>query len=222
MGKLKANGLVRNNMFGSEVIWGGTKYHFSQKKDRESFKGVFIFAMVKRDALNYCKQLKRPLRPAKNLPSIFKNDKIVVGRRKEWPADIDDAYWTIAYKLKIISTRTYNKGLMLEKRICNAALASLGSDKKYTIIRNGKITADKIVVEGDPQLKLVYAKIRNRCFRYMQELAKILGNDFIKYVTDCMYYIKSKENIAKVADFMAKNKLEYKGGLDPKAGKRKA
>src|ERR1041385_5916660 len=58
MESLKANGLYRNTMFGTEVIWNKTKYHFSQKKNRESIKDMFIFAMVKRDAMAYCKKHK--------------------------------------------------------------------------------------------------------------------------------------------------------------------
>jgi hypothetical protein len=44
----------------------------------------------------------------------------------------------------------------------------------------------------------------------MRELADLLGDDFVAYKTDCIYYLHTSENIRKVKDFLDKKKLDYK------------
>lgn len=208
---LKAKGLYRETMFGTEIIWEGTKYHFSKRDQKDSKKNVFIFAMVKRDAENYLK--KHKLKRMKRLPAKVTNKNVQVRRRQEWPADMDDAFWTIAYNLHIISKNTFTRGLLLGKAICNAALAALGSDKPFYEIINGRLKKSRAIYRGDDQLKLVYAKIRHRCLLYMRQLAKLLGDGFIQYETDCIRYVKTKKNMEMVRKFMEQHRLEYKGGV---------
>lgn len=200
--------LVRENMFGKEIVLGQTSFRFNNAKGKKSAKHVFIFAMVKKDAQVYLD--KHKLQKSKWLPAVVEND-IDITNKKIVGTDIDGAYWKIALQMGIIRERTFEKGLALpEKNICNAALASLGSDKGYRVVKDGIVTEDSKIVQGNDALKEVYKKIRYKCFYYMKKLAEILGDDFVCYKTDCIYYLRTRENIRKVKAFLELHKLDYK------------
>lgn len=215
MEAFKADGFIRHNIFGKEVIWDGVKMHFSTKRARKSFKHFYIFALVKKDALDYVK--KNKLKEIDWVPSTHFNLNVKSISKKEIiGTDIDTAYWNMAFKLKIISENTFEKGLSLpDKSLGLAALASLGSDKKYFFIKKGVITNDALVVLGNPKLKEVYKLIRYTCFQYMRELSFILEENYISYKTDCIYYIRNQRNVDIVTAFMEKHDLDYKMAVEP-------
>jgi hypothetical protein len=131
--------------------------------------------------------------------------------------DINHAYWAIAYNLKIISAKTYEKGLDNKlKSVRLAALSTLGASKKYYRIKKGVITSDVVLVGGNEALTKVYTLIRLTCFEYMYQVKRLLKKDFICYKTDCIYYIDSKENKKIVRDFFKSKKLGMKQLEKPK------
>jgi len=83
-------------------------------------------------------------------------------------------------------------------------------DKKYRIIRNGLITNDYKIIEGDLSLQQIYKQIRYSCYKYMNEVKRILGKDFLCYKTDAIYYMDTKENRKKVRDFFKQKNLLMK------------
>jgi hypothetical protein len=96
------------------------------------------------------------------------------------------------------------------KSVRLAALSTLGADKKYRIIRNGLITNDYKIIEGDLSLQQIYKQIRYSCYKYMNEVKRILGKDFLCYKTDAIYYMDTKENRKKVRDFFKQKNLLMK------------
>jgi hypothetical protein len=44
----------------------------------------------------------------------------------------------------------------------------------------------------------------------MNKLRKMLGEDFLAYKTDCIYYIDTPENREKVRDYFTQNDLTFK------------
>ena len=96
------------------------------------------------------------------------------------------------------------------KAVRLAALSTLGSNKKYQIIIDGEITDEYYVVYGDEKLQNVYRLIRYTCYKYMNEVKKLLGKDFIAYKTDCIYYVDTKSNRKKVNDFFERKELLMK------------
>jgi hypothetical protein len=44
----------------------------------------------------------------------------------------------------------------------------------------------------------------------MMKVKKMLGDDFIAYKTDCIYYVDTKENRELVNQYFDKNSLTYK------------
>lgn len=200
---------VRENIFGTEIIWGDERFTFPSKQGRKSMSCLFIYSMVKRDALKYVCKKTKPVKIAPN-PIVY-NKNVKIKSRKIIGTDIDSAYWSIAYKLGIISENTFNKGVMIsEKQILVSALSSLGRDKRYTKVENGVLTDEIMIVRGDDRLKSIYDKVRHKCFSYMKELAKLLGNNFVAYKTDCIYYFETKKNVRTVQSFLDKKGLYYK------------
>jgi hypothetical protein len=91
-----------------------------------------------------------------------------------------------------------------------AALSTLGSDKKYQRILAGKITQETLIIKGEDDLQRVYVLIRLTCYKYMSQVKKMLGKDFLCYKTDAIYYIDTKENRQKVRDFFKSKDLLMK------------
>jgi hypothetical protein len=210
---LKGNGYIKKGTFTNEIVWGKNSYIFSvlDKKKQQAFKtGMFLFGMVRKDAKAYLNKNKIKL-PKKHSQIEYNgsfNEELfgnVTG------TDLNHAYWRIAYNLGIISDHTYMKGIDDKfKSVRLAALSTLGADKKYRIIHNGKITNDYKIIEGDLSLQQIYKLIRYSCYKYMNEVKVILGQDFLCYKTDAIYYIDTKENRKKVRDFFKQKNLLMK------------
>jgi len=210
---LKGNGYIKKGTFTNEIVWGKNSYVFSilDKKKQEAFKkGMFLFGMVRKDAKAYLKKGKVKL--PKKYSQIEYNGSFnpdIFG--KVTGTDLNHAYWRIAHNLDIISDLTYMKGLDDKfKSVRLAALSTLGADKKYKIIRNGLITNDFKIIEGDKELQQIYKLIRYTCYRYMNQVKRVLGKDFLCYKTDAIYYIDTKENRKKVRDFFNQKNLLMK------------
>lgn len=207
--RLRCNGWFRQNIFGKEVIWNRRRYVFIPKGQRKKMKNLFIFGLVKKDAKRFVKD--NPIGKYKWLKSTMYNDDLNPGRRKIIGTDLNNAYWVIAKDMGAISQSTFEHGIRInDKTLYVATLSSLGADKYYNKILNGKITDKQVVYKGDDQLKHVYWKIRSICFTYMQQLAKMLGPDFVCYRTDCIYYLQSKANIEMVTSFFESKGFDYK------------
>jgi hypothetical protein len=210
----KSDGYIRSGTFSSEVVWGNTSFIFpiaAKKKHSEFKKGMFLFGMVRKDAKNFlAKGIKFKL-PKRN-PSVEYNMKYVNGYDGAITAtDLNHAYWRIAYNLGIITKHAYIKGLEVDSKATRlAALSTLGSSKKYFIIKNGDVTNEMITVGGDEQLAKLYTYIRYTCFKMMKDVKKMLGDDFLGYKVDCIYYVKSKENIALVRNYFKEKGLVMK------------
>lgn len=211
-----ADAYYRQSMFGHEIIWNGERRHYSFSQSRDSYKYFYIFALVKKDALKYLKEHK--IKRTEWLNSTHKNKKMEGTRKKVTGVDIDTAYWDIALRLGIISEKTYDAGILIpNKGLGHAAISSLGKDTGYTIIRDGKLTNDQVIVLGDEELKGIYYLIRMTCFKYLRKLAKILGpNDYVEQKTDAIFYIDNERNNRIVHEFMEKHNFDYKPGLRPR------
>lgn len=209
MKRLEGTGYIRQNIFGTEIIWSGSKLSFTTNKAKKSRKNLFIFALVKKDAVRFLDTYG--VIKTKQLPAIHFNKHLKPGKRKIIGTDVNSAYWNIAYQMGVISESTYNHGIRIkDKNLCLAALASLGADKSYRAIKNGILTNDIVIVKGDDRLKDLYQSIRIKCFKYMQQLAKKLGNSFVAYKTDCIYYLDNPGNVKMAQKFFTDKKLEFK------------
>jgi hypothetical protein len=209
----KANGFIKRGTFTNEIIFGGKSYVFSvmEKNKQDSFKkGMFLFGMVRKDAKEYLKHKNIKL-PKRYNQVEYNQDIELDDDIKITGTDLNHAYWRIALNLGIISEITYYKGLANDlKSVRLAALSTLGADKKYNVIKDGVVCSEVSILKGDEQLQSIYKFIRYTCYKYMNEVKKLLGNDFICYKTDAIYYIDNKDNRKKVADFFERKNLLVK------------
>ena len=208
----KADGLIKKGVFTDEIVWGSYSYIIPKmtKKRQASFKkGMFLFGMVRKDANLYLK--KKTIRLPKRYGQIEFNDDLEFDDERITGTDLNHAYWRIAYNLGIISENTYQRGIPDKfKEVRLAALSTLGGKKKYNKITEGVITEDLLVIEGDEDLRKVYTLIRYTCYKYMTQVKKMLGKDFVCYKTDCIYYIDSERNRKLVVDFFKEKDLLMK------------
>ena len=209
----KANGLIKKGTFTNEIVWGNNSYIFPcmDKKRQASFKkGMFLFGMVRKDVKEYLKTntIKLPTKYAQIEYNKELNEELF---GKITATDLNHAYWRIAYNLGIITDKTYTKGLNDDfKAVRLASLSTMGANKKYQKIKNGKLLDEYKVIYGDDTLKDVYKLIRLTCYKYMNQVKKKLGHDFLCYKTDCIYYIDTQYNRKIVNDFFKEKDLYMK------------
>ena len=210
----KADGYIKKGVFTNEIVWGNYSYIFSKldrKKQTAFRKGMFLFGMVRRDAKIFLQRNTKIKLPKKygQIDYIGSLNEDLLG--KVTGTDLNHAYWRIAYNLGIISEQTYMKGLNDSfKSVRLASLSTLGKEKKYQKIKKGEIIDDYLIIGGEEELKSIYILIRYTCYKYMNEVKKLLGKDFLCYKTDCIYYIDNKENRKKVKDFFNQKNLLMK------------
>jgi len=209
----KANGLIKKGVFTDEIVWGAYSYiipRLTKKKQGNFKKGMFLFGMVKKDVNIYIKNNEVRL-PNRYGQIEYSEDVEIEDDERITGTDLNHAYWRIAFNLGIISERTYTRGLPdVFKEVRLAALSTLGGSKKYNKIVKGVITDSLFIIEGDEDLKKVYTLIRYTCYKYMTDIKKKLGKDFLCYKTDCIYYIDTKQNRKLVYDFLEKKDLLMK------------
>lgn len=207
----KQNALYKEGNFSNQIIWQDITYIFHAERKTNILKdGLFIFSMVKRDVLKFMDRVEQ-IENKKSYPTNFVIEESAEDKRRITGTDLNHAYWRIAYNLGYISKNTYEKGLTVRNKALRlAALSSLGRDKEFVKIQNGKITNKLKVVKGDNRLRVIYNNIRNTCFYHMHEAAQILGSDFVAYKTDCIYYYDKPENRKKIATYLKNQSLGYK------------
>jgi hypothetical protein len=209
----KANGLIKRGTFTNEIVWGNNSYIFpcmDKKKQMAFKKGMFLFGMVRKDVREYIKNNKIKL-PTKYGQIEYNKELNEDLFGKITATDLNHAYWRISYNLGIISDNTYTKGLNDDfKAVRLAALSTMGANKKYQKIKNGKLLDEYKIIYGDDKLKDVYKLIRLTCYKYMNQVKKMLGKDFLCYKTDCIYYIDTQYNRKIVRDFFKEKDLYMK------------
>lgn len=213
LGQTKGDGYYREGSFSDEIIWEGRRFLFptTNKKMRE---GMWVFRSVSNDVKSYLKENKVKALP--QLPVNFWNDKLNKYRGKITATDVDHAYWRIAYLSGYIKERTYKNGLNLkDKSLRLAALANLSSAKEYNVIKNGIVTDKVVTLKYDAEHQKIYNNIRYTCYAHMKNMANLLGNDFICYKTDCIYYKDKVKNREIVQTYLDTVGLDWKQLIEP-------
>jgi hypothetical protein len=204
----------REGSFSHEIIWQDRKFIFPMNNSKKMAEGMWVFRSVMNDVRAYLEN--RRIRAKERLPVNRWNNKLENYRGKITATDVDHAYWRIAYLEGIISKRTYEKGLLIkDKTLRLAALANLASSKEYKVIKDGVFTNQTKVLKYNPILQKVYHNIRFTCFEHMNTIANLLGDDFICYKTDCIYYKDGVVNRMKVQTYLDSADLMWKQLVEP-------
>lgn len=208
---------IRQGSFATDILWQGRRFVFPNPK-KSAKENMWIFKAVIYDVKLHITNHK--IREKKTYPVNFWNEKNRKYRGRITATDLDHAYWRVAFLNEYIRVETYLKGLEVkDKSLRLAALANLSSMKEFYVIENGEITNKTEVIKYDPILHKVYSNIRNGCYEHMMNLAKMLGDDFICYKTDCIYYKNKEENIQLVQTYLDSVAMEWKQLKEPKRPK---
>jgi hypothetical protein len=202
-------GYYRKGSYSTEIIWADRKFVFPSNKKKGSFKDLWIFRNVMNDVKDYC--TGRRIKELPKLPVNYWNPKIEKAKGRIAATDLNHAYWRIAYINGYISAKTYEKGLLIkDKALRLASLANLSSAKQYFLIEGGKVTKKSITLRFEAYLQKVYNNIRYECYQHMMTMANLLGDDFICYKTDCIYYKQTKKNVELVTTYLDSVGIDYK------------
>lgn len=211
--KRKKDFLLRQNSYMTTVIHNNKEIAFPNRTE-SGFKisQLWVFRSVKNDAKSFLAQNPEFTLP-KKLPTNRFNYDCEVTNDNLTGTDINSAYWTIAYKMGIISKRTYElAGADDFKVVRLAALAVLGKDKPFVKYEKGKEIKNDYVIVKDPVAGLqdLYKAIRYTCYLHMDAIANLLGNDFECYKTDCIYYVDKPKNRKLVHNYLTKEGFTFK------------
>jgi len=211
--KLKSNAYYRKGSFSTDIIWQGRRFVFPNDK-KSMVNNMWIFKVVINDVRGYI--LNHNIREKKRLPVNYWNPKNKNYMGKITATDLNHAYWRIAFLNGYISNKTYIRGLEVkDKSLRLAALANLSSQKEFYVMKDGKVTKETIVMKYDPILHKVYSNIRYSCYDYMMVCAEMLGDDFICYKTDCIYYKDSPKNRELVQTYFDSLSMDWKQLVEP-------
>ena len=196
--KLNKNFKTRYSLNYKEIIFEDSKLIFTDKKTQ--FQGLFLFRLVKNDIQNYL--LENEVIALDKLPTNFTNinfdsNKKIIG------VDINNAYWSIAYRKGYISEKTYLKGIeKKEYKVARlSALSTLGKERSYRIYESGKWKSVEIKKQ-DNDLIEIYNDIRYTTFALMYEISLILKNEFHSWKTDCIFCTDNELIINKVTQII--------------------
>jgi hypothetical protein len=204
--KRKETAYYREGSFLSEIILGKTKFLFpTEKMD----KGMWIFRSVMLSAQKYVNL--NVVEEKKHYPVNLVNENFNRSHYNITATDINHAYWRIAYLMGVINEKIYDKGLLLDNKTLRlSSLSNLSSKKEYQIIKEGEVTNEYKTLRYNEILHIVYNNIRYSCYEHMTNIATLLGNDFICYKTDCIYYVDTLNNREIVHNYLTLNNLLFK------------
>lgn len=214
LSKIKGTAYYREGSFSDEIIWEGRRFLFPTQK-KKMREGMWVFRSVSNDVKEYLS--KNKIETKQRLPVNMWNEHLNKYRGKITATDVDHAYWRIAYLSGYIKERTYLNGLKLkDKALRLAALANLSSAKEYVLIKDGVITNKTITLKYNADHQKIYDNIRFTCYSHMKTMAEMLGNDFICYKTDCIYYKDKPKNREIVQVYLDSVGLDWKQLVETK------
>lgn len=140
----------------------------------------------------------------KTIEYIKVNENIKVGDRFDNVicVDINSAYWVTAFQLGIIDEPTYQKGKKIDKIVRLASLGSLAK-KTETFEFDGERMIQKSV-ERSYETENLWFAICDKVGSLMSNLSKQIGNDFITYWVDGIYFVNTPENYKIITETFKK------------------
>jgi hypothetical protein len=207
-----SDALIRKTYTGFDIVWGKRRFicYPNSTDKKKHLSNAHIFGNVAKCVNNYISQ--KEIKKRKAYPQVHESDRNKKYRGKKIAqTDINHAYWRIAFLQGIITENIYVSGLSVkEKSVKLAALSNISSDKVYRVVKLGKLTDDLKIIKADEKKVILYNNIRNICFGHMMKLSKLLGDDFLEYRVDCIYYVDKIKNRNIVEDYLTKKGFSFK------------
>ena len=122
--------------------------------------------------------------------------------------DINGAYWQTALMMGVISKEIYVEGLKKDKITRLASLGSLA--KRKEVYKYDGESYNHVETIRSYETENLWFAICYRVSEIMQEIMKSLGEDFVFYWVDGVYFKRTEENIKKVTDYLSECSYECK------------
>ena len=199
--KVVTGGQSKKILFQDE---GGTykKTTYYGNKKKEHLHGVFMCNLVKKDIDNYLLK-KKPIPATKEKPSLllynFKEiERLCSSEKREmsYAIDINSCYFQTAYNLGFISNKTFDRGWKDRDIYKYGILASIGTLNKREVVeeyKDGELITREYEEENYNKYSPFYWAIINEVYRIMIETARLLGDDFCMWLTDCAVFKRGRE-----------------------------
>jgi hypothetical protein len=198
--RVVSNGLSRKIVFDN-----GIKYNFFGKKDKDNYvEGVWLTAMVRKEIDAYIEKNGIPPTPPKVDVQLFNIPKInkIVQKGKRYPlvgVDINSCYWRTAFLLGYISEELYERGLKTCKKM--GLLVAIGCLNKRPIVKeyiDGEMRMAKHDADYYDRYSPFYWSIIYHTYKIMMEAYEEFSEDFVMYITDCLFVEMGRKNGAKL------------------------
>jgi hypothetical protein len=201
--RVEYNGNKRHIIYLDENDLEISRHTYFGKKAEERFEGAHIVREVKKELLERIDAGEKP-------PKFVANRKVVVFNKPQIISliennegrcvalDINSCYWNTAHELGIVSDRLYNKYMDNPKKWKKGMVASIGALNKKTAVvefRQGKLQTHYMDIEFG-KLRPYYWAVINRVNELMNDVVQECGDDFLMWLTDCVYV---REESAKKA-----------------------
>lgn len=124
--------------------------------------------------------------------------------------DINAAYWKTAYLMGIIDKELYDEGSKenLGKYTRLVALGALAKRQTLYVYEDGKFIRKEEV--RSELTENVWYSICKRLSDIMQGAKKLLGDDYLFYWVDGIYFVDTPKNRKKITSYFLKHGYEYK------------
>lgn len=204
--------LIEKNS-GKSIVWDEEKQfgiNYRKHLNPEQMSQLWIFAVVKQNVQKMIKirtQKPLPISYNKSKKNVKIFDKMKDGE-KFLASDMNHAYWRIAYNENYIDRKTYSRFLPKEfKPVRNKSLSCLIS-KTVSKTYNEKNELINIEYDGSQELNDAYQDIRNKTYKILHDCSELIGNGFLKYATDCIYYKSEYKEL--VEKHLKECKMQFK------------
>jgi hypothetical protein len=196
--KVVSNGLSRVVHFQN-----GTKFRYFGTHNTKFVDGVYLTNLVKREIDAYIEEHGIPeTKPKVDVQrfNVSKINSILSQTRKValFGVDINSCYWRTANLLGYISDDLYERGLKTKKK--KGLLVAIGCLNKLPIIKTYQkgvcVQSDKDY-EYNARYSPFYWNIIYHTYELMMEAYAEFGDDFVMYLTDCLFVQTSKMKVAK-------------------------
>ena len=196
--------VVINGLSRLVVFSNGTKMRFYGKKKNFSYvDGVFLTRMVRKEVDTYISKNGIPdTKPFVDVQqfNISKIQELCALKRRVpvIGVDIDKCYWRTANILGYISDELYERGLKTNKKM--GLLVAIGCLNKFPIIKSfegGEVTHKTRDYAYHNRYSPFYWNIIYHTYQIMMDAYMEFGDDFVMYLTDCLFVTPKRMNDAK-------------------------